>query len=41
MIKVIKNVIIDDEKDKCQSISQWLSWSGYETETSAVAGDAL
>jgi len=41
MTKVIKIVIIDDEKDMRQSISQWLSLSGFETETFADAGDAL
>ncbi|KAJ56783.1 Fis family transcriptional regulator [Actibacterium mucosum KCTC 23349] len=33
--------IIDDEKDMRQSISQWLSLSGFETETFASAEDAL
>ena len=41
MTKVIKILIIDDEKDMRQSISQWLSLSGFETETFADAGDAL
>ena len=33
--------IIDDEQDMRQSISQWLSLSGYETETYASAEEAL
>lgn len=38
---VIKVAIVDDEADMRQSISQWLSLSGYETETYASAADAL
>ena len=41
MIKVIKIAIIDDEKDMRQSIGQWLSLSGFDTETFASAADAL
>jgi DNA-binding NtrC family response regulator len=41
MIKTIKIVIVDDEKDMRQSISQWLALYGFETETFAGAGDAL
>ena len=41
MAKAIKIVIIDDEQDMRQSISQWLALSGFETETFASAGDAL
>jgi DNA-binding NtrC family response regulator len=41
MVKVIKIAIIDDEKDMRQSISQWLSLSGFDTETFASAADAL
>ena len=33
--------IVDDEEDMRQSISQWLSLSGYETRTFASAEDAL
>ena len=33
--------IVDDEEDMRQSISQWLSLSGYNTETFASAVDAL
>lgn len=33
--------IVDDEEDMRQSISQWLSLSGYNTETFSSAGDAL
>ena len=41
MAKAIKIVIIDDEQDMRQSISQWLALSGFETETFASADDAL
>jgi len=37
----MKIAIVDDEKDMRQSISQWLSLSGFETETYASAEDAL
>lgn len=37
----IKVAIVDDEADMRQSISQWLSLSGYETETYSSAIDAL
>ncbi|MGR3660818.1 MAG: sigma-54-dependent transcriptional regulator [Paracoccaceae bacterium] len=37
----MKIAIVDDEKDMRQSISQWLSLSGFETETFAGAEDAL
>jgi DNA-binding NtrC family response regulator len=33
--------IVDDEEDMRQSISQWLSLSGYETEVFSNAADAL
>ncbi len=36
-----KIAIVDDEQDMRQSISQWLSLSGHETETYASAEDAL
>lgn len=41
MAKAIKIVIVDDEQDMRQSISQWLSLSGFDTETFANAEDAL
>ena len=37
----MKIAIIDDEQDMRQSISQWLSLSGFDTETYASAEDAL
>ncbi|PHQ96760.1 MAG: DNA-binding response regulator [Marinosulfonomonas sp.] len=37
----MKIAIVDDEKDMRQSISQWLSLSGFETETYEGAEDAL
>lgn len=37
----MKIAIVDDEKDMRQSISQWLSLSGFETETYGSAEDAL
>ena len=37
----IKVAIVDDEADMRQSISQWLSLSGFDTETYASATDAL
>ncbi|WP_108257801.1 sigma-54-dependent transcriptional regulator [Mangrovicoccus ximenensis] len=39
--QVIKIAIVDDEADMRQSISQWLSLSGFETETFPSALDAL
>ncbi len=33
--------IVDDEQDMCESISQWLSLSGYQTKTYASAEEAL
>lgn len=41
MAQGTKIAIIDDEKDMRQSISQWLSLSGFDTETFASAEDAL
>lgn len=41
MTQAIKIAIIDDEQDMRQSISQWLSLSGFETETFGSAEDAL
>ena len=41
MGKMMKIAIVDDEKDMRQSISQWLSLSGFDTETYASAEDAL
>ena len=41
MGKAMKIAIVDDERDMRQSISQWLSLSGFETETFASAEDAL
>ncbi len=41
MNKAMKVAIVDDEKDMRQSISQWLTLSGFETETYASAEDAL
>ena len=41
MNKAMKIAIVDDEKDMRQSISQWLSLSGYDTETYATAEEAL
>ncbi len=41
MTRTMKIAIIDDERDMRQSISQWLSLSGFETETFAEAGEAL
>ncbi len=38
---MMKIAIVDDEKDMRQSISQWLSLSGFETETYEGAEDAL
>ena len=41
MAQAMKIVIVDDERDMRQSISQWLALSGYDTETFASAEDAL
>nr|MCU0909683.1 sigma-54-dependent Fis family transcriptional regulator [Paracoccaceae bacterium] len=41
MATSMKIAIIDDEQDMRQSISQWLSLSGFDTETFANAEDAL
>ena len=37
----MKVAVIDDERDMRISITQWLSLSGYETESFASAEDAL
>jgi len=41
MSEAMTIAIVDDEEDMRQSISQWLSLSGYNTETFASAQDAL
>ncbi|TCO70602.1 sigma-54-dependent transcriptional regulator [Rhodovulum euryhalinum] len=41
MPQAMKIAIVDDEQDMRQSISQWLSLSGFETATFARAEDAL
>ena len=41
MSKMMKVAIVDDEKDMRMSISQWLSLSGYDTETFANAEEAF
>ena len=41
MGRAMKVAIVDDEQDMRQSISQWLSLSGFETETYASAEEAL
>jgi FixJ family two-component response regulator len=41
MAQAMKIAIVDDEQDMRQSISQWLSLSGFDTETFASAEDAL
>ncbi|MCK0138895.1 sigma-54 dependent transcriptional regulator [Aliiroseovarius sp. F47248L] len=41
MAQAMKIAIVDDEQDMRQSISQWLSLSGFETETFPSAEDAL
>ena len=41
MSKMMKVAIVDDEKDMRLSISQWLSLSGYDTESFASAAEAL
>jgi len=39
--QAIKVAIVDDEADMRQSISQWLTLSGYDTETYSSATEAL
>ena len=41
MARVMKIMIVDDEMDMRQSVSQWLALSGYDTETYASAEEAL
>lgn len=41
MTKTARIAIVDDELDMRQSISQWLTLSGFETETYASAREAL
>ena len=41
MAKAMKIAIVDDEQDMRQSISQWLSLSGFDTESFASAEEAL
>ncbi|PYE86067.1 sigma-54-dependent transcriptional regulator [Pseudoroseicyclus aestuarii] len=41
MSKAMKVAIVDDERDMRQSVSQWLSLSGFDTETYASAEEAL
>jgi len=41
MAQAMKIAIVDDEQDMRQSISQWLSLSGFDTETYPSAEDAL
>ncbi len=41
MAQAIKIAIVDDEQDMRQSISQWLTLSGFDTEAYASAEDAL
>ncbi len=41
MARTMKVAIVDDEQDMRQSISQWLTLSGFETESFASAEDAL
>ena len=41
MAQAIKIAIVDDEQDMRQSISQWLTLSGFETETYPSAEEAL
>ena len=41
MPSAMKIAIVDDERDMRQSISQWLTLSGFDTETFASAEDAL
>jgi DNA-binding NtrC family response regulator len=41
MARVMKVMIVDDEMDMRQSVSQWLALSGYDTETFASAEEAL
>jgi len=41
MARALKIATVDDEQDMRQSISQWLSLSGFDTETYASAEEAL
>lgn len=41
MTRAMRVAIIDDEADMRESVSQWLTLSGFETETHASAEDAL
>lgn len=41
MAQAMKIVIVDDEQDMRQSISQWLALSGFDTETYPSAEEAL
>ena len=41
MRQKLKVVIIDDEKDVRESISQWLTLSGFETQEFQSAEEAL
>jgi DNA-binding NtrC family response regulator len=41
MARAMKVAIVDDEQDMRQSISQWLTLSGFDTETFPSAEDAL
>ena len=41
MARVMKIMIVDDEMDMRQSVSQWLALSGYYTKTYASAEEAL
>ena len=41
MARVMKIMIVDDEMDMRQSVSQWLALSGYDTKTYASAEEAL
>lgn len=41
MSRMMKVVIVDDEADMRQSISQWLALSGFDTETYGSAEEAL
>jgi len=41
MAQAMKIAIVDDEQDMRRSISQWLSLSGFDTETFGSAEDAL
>ncbi|PQO24404.1 DNA-binding response regulator [Rhodobacteraceae bacterium WD3A24] len=41
MTRAMKVMIVDDEQDMRQSVSQWLALSGFETDTFATAEEAL